>query len=277
MTRDEFLPLRDFIYEKTGIFFAENKMYLLESRLSNRLEELGFSSFEDYYFFLKYNNIDSKKELTNLLNVVTTNETSYFRNPHQLDAFKVIIQKNYINNNSISMSSPLRIWSAACSTGEEPYTLAIILLEMMEISRKNIPFVIYATDISSKVLESAKRGVYGSYSTRNMDNAIINKYFTRNGENCLLKEHVKKFVKIDFMNLTDAVAYKKYKNMDIIFCRNVLIYFDEKAKKKVIDLMYESLKPGGFLTVGHAESLHNISRAFKPVMFPGAIAYQRGG
>ncbi|HQJ95205.1 MAG TPA: CheR family methyltransferase, partial [Syntrophorhabdaceae bacterium] len=97
------------------------------------------------------------------------------------------------------------------------------------------------------------------------------------GEKRAYKKHERDWGKIDFMNLTDAEAYKKYKNMDIIFCRNVLIYFDEKAKKKVIDLMYESLKPGGFLTVGHAESLHNISRAFKPVMFPGAIAYQRGG
>jgi len=276
MTREEFLPLRDFIYEKTGIFFAENKTYLLESRLSNRLDELGFSSFEDYYYFLKYNNLDSKKELNNLLNVVTTNETSYFRNPPQLDAFKAIIQKNYLSNNNLSASSPIKIWSAACSTGEEPYTLAIILLELMEASRKNFSFVIYATDISSKVLESAKRGVYGPYSIRNMDNAIINKYFRKNGENWTIKDKVKQYVKIDFMNLTDREAYKKYRYMDIIFCRNVLIYFDEKAKKKVIDLMYESLKPGGFLTVGHAESLHNISRAFKPVMFPGAIAYQRG-
>lgn len=276
MTKDEFLHLRDFIYEKTGIFFAENKMYLLESRLSNRIEELGFSSFEDYYYFLKYNNIDSKKEFSNLLNAVTTNETSYFRNPPQLDAFKAIIQKHYINNKNVSMASPVKIWSAACSTGEEPYTLAIILLELMEASRKNFPFVIYATDISSKVLESAKRGIYGPYSIRNMDNAILKKYFVKNGEFCSLKEEVKKYVKIDFMNLTDNDSYRKYKYMDMIFCRNVLIYFDEKAKKKVIDLMYESLKSGGFLTVGHAESLHNISRAFKPVMFPGAIAYQKG-
>ncbi|MCX8111064.1 MAG: protein-glutamate O-methyltransferase CheR [Syntrophorhabdaceae bacterium] len=277
MTREEFIPLRDFIYEKTGIFFAENKIYLLESRLSNRLNELGFMSYDDYYFFLKYGNEDSKKELVHLLDVVTTNETSFFRNPPQLDAFKIIFQKNYMNNNDIkSLAYPIKIWSAACSTGEEPYTLAIMILEMIESTKKDIPFMIFATDISHRVLESAKKGVYGPYSVRNMDERIIQKFFLKKGDTYTIKENVKKFVKFEHMNLVDTEAYKRFRFMDMIFCRNVLIYFDEKAKKKVIDNLYESLKPGGFLTIGHAESLHNISRAFKPIMFPGAIAYQKG-
>jgi len=180
MTREEFIPLREFIYEKTGIFFAENKMYLLESRLSNRLNELGFMSYDDYYFFLKYGNEDSKKELVHLLDVVTTNETSFFRNPPQLDAFKIILQKNYMDNhNNNPIVSPIKIWSAACSTGEEPYTLAIMILEMIELTRKNLPFIIYATDISHRVLESAKKGVYGPYSVRNMDERITQKYFEK--------------------------------------------------------------------------------------------------
>ncbi|HOV91261.1 MAG TPA: protein-glutamate O-methyltransferase CheR [Syntrophorhabdaceae bacterium] len=276
MTREEFIPLRDLIYEKTGIFFAENKMYLLESRLSNRLNEMGFMSYDDYYFFLKYGNEDSRKELINLFDVVTTNETSFFRNPPQLDALKIILQKNYFNNNNNPLASPLKIWSTACSTGEEPYTLAIMLLEMIELTRKNISFTIYATDISHRVLESAKKGVYGPYSVRNMDGNIIKKYFVQKGDSYAINENIKRFVKFEHMNLIDSNAYKKFRFMDIIFCRNVLIYFDEKAKKKVIDNLYESLKPGGFLTIGHAESLHNISRAFKPIMFPGAIAYQKG-
>lgn len=277
MTREEFIPLRDFIYEKTGIFFAENKMYLLESRLSNRLNELGFMSYDDYYFFLKYGNEDSKKELIHLLDVVTTNETSFFRNPPQLDAFKIILQKNYINNhNNNPLITPIKIWSAACSTGEEPYTLAIMILEMIESTRKDIPFIIYATDISHRVLESAKKGIYGPYSVRNMDERITQKYFVKKGDSYAIKENIKRFIKFEHMNLIDSDSYKRFRFMDMIFCRNVLIYFDEKAKKKVIDHLYESLKPGGFLTIGHAESLHNISRAFKPIMFPGAIAYQKG-
>jgi len=275
MTKEEFITLRDFVYEKSGIFFAENKAYLLESRLTNRLAELGLGSFEDYYYSLKYGSDKTKNEIANLFDVVTTNETSFFRNPPQLDAFKIIIQKNYLNGTG-SLSNPIRMWSAACSTGEEPYTLAIIMEELMQTTKRNIPYMIYATDISQKVLESAKRAVFSQYSIRNTDDAVKNKYFTEENNMFKLKENLKKNVKIDFMNLMDDNAYRIYKQMDIIFCRNVLIYFDEKVKKKVIENLYECLKPKGFLTIGHAESLHNISRAFKPLVFPGTIAYQKG-
>ena len=275
MTKEEFITLRDFVYEKSGIFFAENKAYLLESRLTNRLGELGLSSFEDYYYCLKYGSDKAKNEITNLFDVVTTNETSFFRNPPQLDAFKILIQKNYLNGTA-SIAAPIRIWSAACSTGEEAYTLAIIMEELMQTTKQNIPYMIYATDISQKVLESAKRAVFSQYSIRNTDESFKNKYFTEENNMFKLKENVKKNVKIDFMNLMDENTYRSYKQMDIIFCRNVLIYFDEKMKKKVIENLYECLKPKGFLTIGHAESLHNISRAFKPLVFPGTIAYQKG-
>lgn len=274
MNREEFTVLRDFIYEKTGIYFAETKTYLLESRLTNRLSELGLSSFEDYYYHLKYGADKAKTELVNLYDVVTTNETSFFRNPPQLEAFKVVFQKTYLNGKG--PAAPIRIWSAACSTGEEPYTLAIMIMELMELHRVNIPFSIVATDISSKVLESARRAVFSQYSVRNTDEAIKKKYFTEENNTYKLKDIVKKNVKIDFMNLMDDNAYKMHRQMDFIFCRNVLIYFDEKMKKKVVDNLYECLKPRGFLTIGHAESLHNISRAFKPLVFPGTIAYQKG-
>jgi chemotaxis protein methyltransferase CheR len=274
LTKENFVTLRDFIYEKTGIFFAENKMYLLESRLTNRLSELGFSGYEDYYYFLKFGGDKAKTETLSLFDSVTTNETSFFRNPPQLDAFKLVVQKEYLNGKPLS--GPLRIWSAACSTGEEPYTLAIMLLELTERLKRNIPFMIYGTDISQKVMDSARKGIFNTYSVRNMDESIRNKYFTPDGTNYKLNENVKKYVKIDFMNLMDANAYRAYRQMDMIFCRNVLIYFDDKMKKKVIDNMYECLKTPGFLTIGHAESLHNISRAFKPLVFPGTITYQKG-
>jgi chemotaxis protein methyltransferase CheR len=274
LKKEEFILLRDFIYEVSGIFFAENKAYLLESRLTNRLGELGFGGFEDYYYFLKYGGEKVKNEIYNLFDVVTTNETSFFRNPPQLEAFKVIMQKNYLNGTPVN--GPLRMWSAACSTGEEPYTLAIMMLEMMETTKRNIPFIIYGTDISAKVLEAARRGIFSAYSVRNTDESMKRKYFVEENNAFRLKDNVKKYVRIDFMNLAEASSYRQYRQMDVIFCRNVLIYFDEKMKKKVIDQLYESLKPRGFLTIGHAESLHNISRAFKPLVFPGTIAYQKG-
>jgi chemotaxis protein methyltransferase CheR len=274
LTNQEFVLLKDFIYEKTGIYFAENKVYLLESRLTNRLGELGLSSFEDYYYYLKYGGSKTDQELTSLFDLVTTNETSFFRNPPQLDAFKIIVQKNYLNGNKAP--GPLKIWSAGCSTGEEPYSLAILMIEMTTVLSKPVPFAIYGTDISTKVLETARKAVFNNYSVRNTDKAILSKYFVEENGMYALKDSIKKYVTLDFLNLMDSDSYRKYRQMDMIFCRNVLIYFDEKGKKKVIDNLYESLKPGGYLTIGHAESLHNISRGFKPLIFPGTIAYQKG-
>ena len=274
MTDQEFVLLKDFIYEKTGIYFGETKGYLLESRLANRLSELGLSSFEDYYFYLKYGGPKTDQELTSLFDLVTTNETSFFRNPPQLDAFKVIVQKNYLNGTK--PPGPLRIWSAGCSTGEEPYSLAILMIEMVAASGMPVPFTIYGTDISAKVLETARKAVFNNYSVRNTDKAILGKYFAEENGMYALKDAVKKYVTLDFLNLMDSHSYRKYRQIDVIFCRNVLIYFDEKGKKKVIENLYESLKPKGYLTIGHAESLHNISRGFKPLIFPGTIAYQKG-
>ncbi|MGD0231324.1 MAG: protein-glutamate O-methyltransferase CheR [Syntrophorhabdales bacterium] len=274
LTNQEFVLLRDFIYEKTGIYFAENKVYLLESRLTNRLGELGLSSFEDYYYYLKYGGMKTGQELTALFDLVTTNETSFFRNPPQLDAFRIVVQKNYLNGHRLE--GGLKIWSAGCSTGEEPYTLAILMLELAAQLGRPIPFAIYGTDISSKALESAKKAVFTNYSVRNTDKAVLKKYFVQKNSLYALNDTVKKYVTVDFLNLMDSDSYRKYRQMDIIFCRNVLIYFDEKGKKKVIDNLYQSLKPGGYLTIGHAESLHNISRGFRPLIFPGTIAYQKG-
>ncbi|MGD0657381.1 MAG: protein-glutamate O-methyltransferase CheR [Syntrophorhabdales bacterium] len=274
LTGQEFTLLKDFIYEKTGIYFAENKMYLLESRLANRLNELSLSSFEEYYYHLKFGGSKTEQEITYLYDLITTNETSFFRNPPQLDAFKIVVQKNYLNGTR--PDAGLRMWSAGCSTGEEPYTLAIMMLELFAHSNVSMPFTIYGTDISSKALESAKKAVFNNYSVRNTDKGILSKYFVEDKGMYTLKDSVKKYVSLDFLNLMDASSYRKYRQMDVIFCRNVLIYFDEKGKKTVIDNLYESLKPGGFLTIGHAESLHNISRGFKPLIFPGTIAYQKG-
>ena len=274
MTNQEFILLRDFVYEKAGIYFAENKGYLLESRLAARLDELGLSSFEEYHYYLKYGGQKTEQELISLFDLVTTNETSFFRNPPQLDAFKMIVQKTYVNG--CWPDGGLKIWSAGCSTGEEPYTLAILMLELNAAMGRPRPFTIFGTDISTKALESAKRGIFNQYSIRNADKVSLQKYFTEKKGLYALNDAVKKNVTLDFLNLMDSDSYRKYRQMDMIFCRNVLIYFDEKAKKKVIENFYESLKPKGYLTIGHAESLHNISRGFKPLIFPGTIAYQKG-
>lgn len=274
LKNQEFTLLRDFIYEKTGIYFAQNKVYLLESRLTSRIDELGLSSFEEYHYYLKYGGMKTEQELLALFDLVTTNETSFFRNPPQLDAFKIVMEKNYLNG--YRPEGGLKIWSAGCSTGEEPYTLAILMLEMTSRMGRPIPFEVYGTDISMKALESARKAVFNNYSVRNTEKGILDRYFVHKNGMYSLADAVRKYVTVEFLNLIDSESYRKYKQMDVIFCRNVLIYFDEKGKKRVIDNLYQSLKPGGFLTIGHAESLHNISRGFKPLIFPGTIAYQKG-
>jgi chemotaxis protein methyltransferase CheR len=273
MKKEEFSVLRDIVYEKAGIYFSDNKAYLLENRLENRLNELSLSTFEDYYYYLRYGD-KASEELYSLYDAVTTNETSFFRNPPQLEMLRSILQSEYLNGNK--RSEKLRVWSAGCSTGEEPYTIAIIILELMETLREARPFDVFATDISRKALLSAEKAIFNSYAMRNVEGPIKEKYFVKAKNGYAIKEPLKKFVKFDFVNLNDGDAYRKFGHMDIIFCRNVLIYFDESMKKKVLDHLYAALKAGGHLFLGHSESLYPAWKLLKPIVVPGAILYQKG-
>lgn len=272
MKKEEFALLRSFVYEKTGIYFSDKKAYLLENRLKNRLQELNLSSLEDYYYYLRYGD-GAKEELYNLFDVVTTNETSFFRNPPQLEMFKEILQSQHLNGER--RAEPLRVWCAGCSTGEEPYTVAIIMLELMETQRETRPFTVYATDISKRALRSAERGSFNSYAMRHVDGRIREKYFNRVKNNFAINESVKKWVRFDYMNLNDDDAYRKFGHMDVIFCRNVLIYFDEAMRRRVAERMYAALRPGGHLLLGHSESLYPVSKLFRPVVLPGTLLYQK--
>ena len=272
MKKEEFAVLRSFVYEKAGIYFSDKKAYLLENRLKNRLHELNLSSLEDYYYYLRYGD-GSKEELFNFYDVVTTNETSFFRNPPQLEMFKEILRAEHFGGRK--QGEPLRVWSAGCSTGEEPYTLAIIILELMETLGESRPFAVYATDISKRALRSAERGSFNTYAMRHVGNHIRDKYFTRSRNSFAVEETLRRRVKFDFMNLNDDDAYRRFSHMDVILCRNVLIYFDEAMRKKVAEHMYAALKPGGYLLLGHSESLYPVSKLFKPVVLPGAVLYQR--
>jgi len=268
--KDEiFRNLRDFIYEKSGIYIPDGKKYFVENRLSRRIEEKKLTSFEDYYYLLKYDT--NGDELNELFNRVTTNETFFFREVKQFEVF----EENIISRiKEEKKTHPLKIWSAACSTGEEPYTLAMILMESPKT--KGLQFDICASDISDSVLRSAKVASYGQYSMRNVPEIYKKKYFKQNsnGEH-ILNQVVKSKVKFMKLNLLDGTKMKIFRDMDIIFCRNVLIYFDEKAKLKVINNFYESLRPGGYLFIGMAESLHNITRAFRPNIINKTLVYQK--
>ncbi len=272
---DEFTNLRDFIYEQSGIFIADNRKYLLENRLVNRLKELNLKSFGEYFYFLKYD-AGRKKELNRLFEVVTTNETSFYRNPPQLKVFQDIILKEVLDAQRKAGQKSLHIWSAGCSTGEEPYTLSIMLHEVLrtEIGSWNIR--ITANDLSEGVLQSARRGVYSEYALRTTPPEIIARYFQNEGEGRFrVKSEVRSLVQFGQINLSDRMQVKRIERSQIVFCRNVIIYFDEEMKRQVIGSYYDNLLAGGYLFIGHSESLHNLSRAFRPVHHPGAIVYKK--
>lgn len=270
--REDFGVLRAFVYEKTGIYFSDKKAYLLENRLKNRLHELNFTSVRDYYDYLLHGD-GRNEELYSFFDVVTTKETSFFRHSSQLETFKMILQSEHLKGER--RNDPLRVWSAGCSTGEEAYSAAIIILDLTENLRQHRPFTVYATDISRRALQSAERGVFNAYAVRHVDGRLREKYFTRIKNNYIIRESVKKWVKFDFMNLKDDDTYRRFGHMDVIFCRNVLIYFDDAMRKKVVEQLHASLKPGGYLFLGPSESLYPASEFFKPIVLAGAVLYQK--
>jgi len=273
---DEFVQLRDFIYDKSGIFVDIKRKYLFESRFSKRLAELGLHTFADYVNYLKF---DSKKsqELTKLFEMVTTNETSFFRDMKQLDAFRDHVLKSVIDAQRKAGKKELTIWSAGCSSGEEPYTLSIIIQEALgpELAHWNVR--INSADLSQAMINKAKAGIYPEYSFKTTPDEYRKKYFTPEGDMWKIKPEVTKLVRFQQLNLNDRAMLKRVPRSHIVFCRNVVIYFDLDMKKRVVTSFYDNLTPGGFLMLGHSETLHKVSKTFKPVYHPGTIAYQKEG
>lgn len=271
ITDDVFKQTRDFIYEKCGIFIPDNKKYFLENRLSKRIQDKNLKGYEDYLYNLKYDT--DKNELIKLYDLITTNETFFFREPQQFDVFSGELMKRIVDENVKNGRREVKVWSAASSTGEEPFTIAMLLLEKPELV--GFKKEIYASDLSESVLQSAKTGMYGSYAVRNVPEPYLKKYFSNSNQQYALSATVKTAVKFMKINLIDEKEMKAMRGMDVIFCRNVLIYFDDKAKQRVVSLLYDALRPNGYLFIGTSESLHNITRAFRPVVINKVIVYQK--
>ncbi|HJU04511.1 MAG TPA: protein-glutamate O-methyltransferase CheR, partial [Nitrospiraceae bacterium] len=225
-----FFDLRNLIYAQSGIFFQDNKKYVLEGRLQARLRERNCATYEEYCDLLKYDSMRDK-ELATLFSLVTTNETYFYRDLPQLQAFTDMIIPEAVESNHASMR--IQIWSAACSTGDEPYTLAMMMLEHPALMNWTIE--ILASDISDTVLTTARKGTYGEYSVRNVPANLLKKYFTVEEGQYVLAPVVKRLVKFVNINLYEASRSKMVRGMDAVFCRNCLIYFDDKAKQKIVN------------------------------------------
>jgi chemotaxis protein methyltransferase CheR len=272
ISESTFNTFRDFIYTKSGIFFNESKKYLFESRLEKRIKAIGVKSFEEYFTFVqKSGNVE---ELHQLYDAITINETYFFRAPQQFEAVEKIIIPELVKNKA-GKSNFIRFWSAASSTGEESYTLAMLVNEFLKPKYPHITFQILASDINTAVIESAKKGIFKEYAVRNIPPNLLNKYFKTNGMSYELSPDIRKMVRFANINLYDERAVKTITGVDVIFCANVLIYFDIPSKQKVVQHLYDVLNPEGYLFIGYSESLHGISKAFSLIHLPKALAYKK--
>lgn len=273
LRESEFKQIRQYIYERSGLFFDDNKKGYLEKRLIVRMNQLEIQAFTEYFYKLKFNESD---EFSRLMELITTNETYFFRNIPQLNTFSYHILPELLNRKADSGDFRLRIWSAGCSSGEEPYTIAIILKERIAYI-EDWDVEIYGTDISYRVLKLAQAGEYHPRSLMDTDESIIRKYFTYDALNNKYKisDEIIKMVRFKHLNLYDEEQMARFKNFDIIFCRNVLIYFDESSRKKVVEMFYDSLVPGGYIMLGYSESMLRITRAFEMLRMGSDITYRK--
>jgi chemotaxis protein methyltransferase CheR len=272
MTEEEFRLVRDLIHSHCGIFFDSDAKFLLEKRLARRLDLHQLPGFKEYYHFLKYSR-GRDQELSDIMDILTTNETYFFREEFQLNAFVGEILPELKAVKERRGDRTIRIWSAGCSTGEEPYTIAMLILETGAFKDWKIEIV--GTDISHRVLQQARKGTYGKSSFRTTSPERIRRFFLEQEGLYRINDEVRGLVTISHLNLLDENRMILLGKMDIIFCRNVIIYFDPVAKRLVIESFYRSLREGGYLLLGHAESLLNTTTAFALKHLKSDMVYQK--
>ena len=264
---DKFIKL---IYKKTGLHYEYNKKYFVQKRIEKRAELLKMEALNDYFMMLKFS--DDSSEFYRLINDLTVNETYFFRDFPQLRNFAEDVLPLFAKENE--NRKKIKIWSAACSTGEEPYTLFIILQEMLE-NPVEWEIQTIASDINNEVLQSARNGLYDSRSIKDMPPEYLEKYFTKHLNKYLINPNVRKAVSFKQMNLMDENQMSNISGCDFIFCRNCLIYFDDVSRKNVVSSFYESLNPGGYLFLGHSESVGRISSNYKAQRIGDTTVYSR--
>jgi len=270
MSDEAFRLLRELIHDYCGIFFRDEMRYLLERRLSTRLSLHGLEDFDAYYRFLRFGS-GRQRELEEAVDILTTNETYFFREENQLRAFSEEILPMLWERGRDRKR--LRIWSAGCSTGEEPYTIAILILESGLFSDWDVE--IFGNDISRQVLSAARRGQYRRHAFRNTDEQMVRRYFEPMGDLFQVRDDVKRLVSFGHLNLLDAQMIGLVGRMDLVFCRNVLIYFDVEARRRVLEIFHGRLAPGGYLLLGHSESLINLTADFELVHLKHDLVYKK--
>ena len=287
LSEAEMRLLQSLVYQECGMYFDARRTHFLEDRLQRRLRETRMDSFYSYYRLLI--SPEGRQELTNLLQNLTINETSFFRNKAQLDLFHKHILDEIIRAKQQTGNFQIRIWSAGCSTGQEPYTIAMLIADALAYHQLRLPpaadtvwpkplvpapwrVEIPASDINYSVLRAGQEGIYNEHQMSSVDYAYRLRYFDKLGERYGVKNAIKDLVRFDFHNLKTEFLPQ---SNDVIFCRNVMMYFDEAEQKRLIEKFYRCLTPGGYLLVGHAESLLGITDKFTMVYRNSGTAYKR--
>ena len=269
----EYQKFCEFFYRRTGISFAENKRYFVDKRLIDRIHKVGASGVEDYLDRLRRR--DASGEIEALINVLTINETYFYREDHQLDCLANGILPELVSGRR--KGDRIRIWSMPSSTGEEPYSIAMYLLENWP-KVDDYDIEIMASDIDTNVLRAAEAGIYEARALHRLSSDVVKRYFVPAGAlGFQLIDAVRQSVSFTKVNASDAQAMGGYASLDVIFCRNMLIYFVDQSRQRTVQSFYDSLRPGGFICLGHSESMSRISSLFAIRKFPQAIVYQKSG
>jgi|SRR5262245_61838929 len=262
--------LCEFLYRRTGMLFSEDKRYYIDRRVEERIAVTGSDSFQAYFALLRS---DAKQEIQHLVNAFTVNETYFYREDHQLrcmtsDLLDIVIRHK-------APDEPIRIWSVPCSTGEEPYSIGIWLMEnFSRVDSYNIEIV--GSDIDTRVLKAATQGLYGERALMRLPRDVVTRYFERIADDTFqIDLGLRNSILFTAVNLVDAQDTARYRNFDIIFCRNVLIYFDEASRRLAAENLYDCLRPGGFICLGHSETMSRISSLFRVCRYADAIVYQK--
>jgi len=267
----DFLKFRDFFYRKTGIHFDEAKRYFVDKRLVERIEATGADDFRSYFIALRFET--KGLELQQLVNAMTVNETYFFREAYQFDCMVRDMLAEVVKRKR--PGGRIRIWSIPSSTGEEPYTIAIYLLERWPLIDQ-YEVEIFSSDIDTTVLNSAQQGIYSARSVGQMPPEYLAKYFTKRSANeFAISRDLVSAVEFSRVNLTDANDTRAFRDIDIVFCRNLLIYFDDLSRRVAAEAMYDAMAPGGFICLGHSESMSRITPLFSVRRFADAMVYQK--
>lgn len=265
LSNADFDLFRKVIYEESGITFSETNRSILDSRLRERLRDKKMDTLQDYYKLI----ISDQEEMKVLLDSVTTNLTRFFRNQPHFDSFEHYVIPHLMELKKNSPDKKIRIWSAGCSTGEEPYTIAMILLDILP---PPYSFEILASDISLKSLMVGKQGFYPESKIAGVPEKYLTRFFTRTPDGYQVNSDVMRTIHFDYHNLKYA---PNIRNLDIVFCRNVLIYFDEAAQLEVVNHFWGIMAPHSYLYIGHSESLFGMQTKFEFLKTDWACLYQK--